>query len=192
MMRPLDEQWKIITNDMVNGVVENRYAISNYGLIQNIVTGAIVGGHSLMSADNRSLTISKNRLVYMAFVNPIIPKGNKILFLDNNPNNLYYKNLVCVTHQEFRNKTFEMNAINNANATFEHMSSRDYYSSSNKIMYYRNDEEWRDITDAIVPGINPWYLISQYGRIYSKATDSIVKQAVLNSGYMRVQLIQIK
>lgn len=187
----VDEQWASITNSMLNGVVENRYMISNYGLIKNIISGEIISGSSLMACDGRSLKFSKARLVYMAFVNPVIPKGHKILFIDNNSNNLYYKNLICVSHSEFKKRMFENNAIANANMSFAHMSSREFYNSSQKILCYPIDEQWKDITNTMVNGINPWYLISQYGRIYSKATDSIIKQSTINSGYKRVQLMSI-
>ena len=185
----LDEAWVIVTRDMVPDVIENRYAISNYGDLKNIITGEYLYGKSLMSPDGRSLVVTRARLVYMAFINPIIPKGNKIIYLDGNEHNTYYKNLACVTHAEFKRIAFENNVIANSNLSDEEMSSRDYYRSNKKIMYYDTGEEWREITQLVVPNINPYYMISQYGRVYSKATNSIVKTGILNSGYVRIQLI---
>lgn len=49
-------------------------------------------------------------------------------------------------------------------------------------------EEWTIITEDSVPNVQPWYLISTHGRVYSMATSIILKTDIINSGYERIQL----
>ena len=79
---------------------------------------------------------------------------------------------------------------NNIELSDYHMSSRNFYhfKTTNPNICFHIDEQWRQITQELVNNIQPWYYVSNYGRIYSKATDSIVKQAIINSGYKRIQL----
>lgn len=50
-------------------------------------------------------------------------------------------------------------------------------------------EEWKPITDDIIPEVKPFYMISNFGRIYSIQHNKILKQYVYpNTGYVRVVL----
>lgn len=186
-----EEVWLPITTVVCENIKENTYMISNYERILNINTGRYLSGKSLQTTNGHDITISIARVEYRTFINANIAKSDKVLFKDNNPNNLYIENLYCVSHKEFKRILFETNAANNTGLSDKHMSGRGYYQNNAKIMCYYADEKWKDITQQHVPTIKPWYLISNYGRIYSKATDSIIKTSIINSGYERVQLISV-
>lgn len=48
------------------------------------------------------------------------------------------------------------------------------------------DEEWKDITEEMIPGILPIYKISNYGRLYNSSTDLIVDYYQDSRGYLVV------
>ena len=45
-------------------------------------------------------------------------------------------------------------------------------------------EEFRDITDAIVPGVQPYYMISNYGRLYHKYKQEFLRNNIDSKGYL--------
>ena len=49
-------------------------------------------------------------------------------------------------------------------------------------------EEWRYITNLHIENINNWYMISNYGRVYSKRTNKFLKPCLDNYGYLKVGL----
>lgn len=53
------------------------------------------------------------------------------------------------------------------------------------------DEYWIDIGNFIVPGINPYYKISSWGRVYSYNRNIIMQQRINNSGYLMITLSTI-
>ena len=50
------------------------------------------------------------------------------------------------------------------------------------------DEQWTQITEAVVPYIQPYYYISTYGRVYSAITDRFLTLVVDRDGYTNVTL----
>lgn len=50
------------------------------------------------------------------------------------------------------------------------------------------DEQWTQITEAVVPYIQPYYYISTYGRVYSVATDKFLTLIIDRDGYANVTL----
>lgn len=191
-----EEIWKLIDNTIEPRIMLNLYKISNYGKIYNIKTNRYftVGKNrsSVSMYDNQSkeITVIVARIVYKAFIG-YLPDNMKIWYKDNNKNNLYYENLYAVTWSEYKHIKFNLNALSNTGLSYRDMSSCGYYQNGAKIMCYNIDEKWKDITQDHVPEIQPWYLVSNYGRIYSKATNSIIKTSIINTGYERVQLINI-
>ena len=189
-----EEKWKIIENSIVKNIKENMYSVSTYGRVKNNNTDHILAIHNgafpvQTTGDRSSCNVSLVRVVYKVFVDPSLPDNLSIWYKDNNPNNLYYMNLYPVTWDEYKTNIFNLNAIRNAGLSNREMSMCGYYQNNAKIMCYCTDEVWKDITEQHIPGIRPWYLVSNYGRIYSKATNSIIKQSIINSGYVRVQLM---
>jgi hypothetical protein len=191
----MNEVWKIIDTSIEPKIFPNLYEVSNYGNIRNIKTGKVFKTNrdsvSMYGINKEDRAISIARLVYKAFIDNSLPDYKKIAYKDNNKNNYYYKNLYAVTKSEYKNIEFENNAKLNSGLSNREMSSKGYYQNNSKIMCYYIDEEWKDITQDHVQNIKPWYLVSNYGRIYSKATNSIIKSSIINSGYERVQLMSI-
>ena len=46
----------------------------------------------------------------------------------------------------------------------------------------------RQLLDNNVNNVKPWYKVSNYGRIFNKATGCLVRTNIINSGYVRVEL----
>lgn len=63
------------------------------------------------------------------------------------------------------------------------------YRNMIKPIFYE-DEIWISL-DNVISNIQPWYMVSNYGRIYSKQSDAIMKTTIINSGYERVTLRSI-
>lgn len=53
---------------------------------------------------------------------------------------------------------------------------------------FARHEIWERVTDRAVPGVKPFYLVSNYGRVYSEETNSLVSQHKNQDGYMHVSL----
>lgn len=191
-MLHIDKLWKIIDNNIVKNVKENMYSVSNYGEVRNNISNHILAQFN-KSVQLRTITgfcnTSIARIVYKSFVDINLPENIYIWYKDNNENNLYYLNLYPVSWNDYKILKFNLNAINNANLSNREMSNKAYYQNKMKIMCYNTDEVWKDITADHIPNIRPWYCVSNYGRVYSKATNSIIKPAIINSGYVRVQLM---
>ena len=64
-----------------------------------------------------------------------------------------------------------------------------YRNMINPIIH--TDEVWMPLDNAI-PDIQPWYMVSNYGRIYSTQSDIIIRQTMINSGYLKVTLRSIQ
>ena len=74
------------------------------------------------------------------------------------------------------------------NPTQEHMQTANYRYRKNLINnfgMYHIDEEWLPI---ILTDIQPWYYVSNYGRIYSKLYDCIIRDRLIGHGYKIVTL----
>ena len=54
--------------------------------------------------------------------------------------------------------------------------------------YTNIPEEWFPLTDFFIPGIKPWYEVSNYGRIYNKFTDRFIPQDYRENEYRAVSL----
>ena len=62
---------------------------------------------------------------------------------------------------------------------------------NNPILYFENlieNEEWLPITEVAVPDIQPYYAISNKGRVYSYMLQSLLKPNQTGNGYMQVRL----
>lgn len=55
-------------------------------------------------------------------------------------------------------------------------------------VYQYNMEYWVKINDKIIPNIKPYYWVSNYGRVYSEITNSILDQRLDHNGYCVVHL----
>lgn len=84
-----------------------------------------------------------------------------------------------------------MNYNNIKEPTEEQLQIATVRGDTSIILFYQPDEIWTDITQAIVPEVQPWYLVSTYGRIYSKVSNCILRTGIINSGYERAQLRSI-
>ena len=51
------------------------------------------------------------------------------------------------------------------------------------IQLIATDELFVNITDTMLPGVYDWYMVSNYGRVYSKYSDIIMKPSVDSAGY---------
>ena len=49
-------------------------------------------------------------------------------------------------------------------------------------------ELWLPLTNEVVPNIQPHYLISNFGRVYSKYTNKILTPTLTKEGYLTVTL----
>ena len=60
----------------------------------------------------------------------------------------------------------------------------------NKIISITNDIEfeWKDITEDMVPGVKPFYKISNYGVVYGKTWNRFMHPSINNSGYLVIGL----
>lgn len=56
------------------------------------------------------------------------------------------------------------------------------------VIFLPESEEWRNITDQAVPGIKPYYMVSNHGRVYSNFINRIMLETTNNSGYQTVIL----
>ena len=50
------------------------------------------------------------------------------------------------------------------------------------------DEIFLDITPDIIPGVRPYYMISNYGRVFHKPLDMFLRPAMTTNGYLFVSL----
>lgn len=74
--------------------------------------------------------------------------------------------------------------IKNINPTPEDMSNASYRDITPIVC--RPNEIWKPVTG--IPNLQDWYYVSNYGRVYSRFTDLLIKPIRLNSGYLRVSL----
>lgn len=42
--------------------------------------------------------------------------------------------------------------------------------------YTSTQEEWFPLTEFYIPNIQPWYMVSNYGKIYNKITGNIIPE----------------
>lgn len=56
------------------------------------------------------------------------------------------------------------------------------------IPIYFSDEVWKLVE---IDGLQPWYFVSTYGRVYSKLFDGLVRQRFVGRGYKTVTLRKI-
>lgn len=52
-------------------------------------------------------------------------------------------------------------------------------------------EVWVDVTELMVPGIKPYYMISNYGRVYHKYAGTILSENIDSKGYLYKPLATI-
>ena len=185
-----------ITKTMVPWIRENMYAVSNFGYIKNLNSNKLLRindrGMCTLEGENSNCSLSVSRLVYSCFNNVKLTKSEIVVNIDGDPTNANINNLTVLTRSEYIQKIrIIQNVMSNTGLPDAVMSSKTYYQNPKKALCHFVDETWKDITAYHIPNIQPWYLISNYGRIYSKATDSIIKSSIINSGYIRAQLISI-
>lgn len=185
------EVWMPITNDIIKNI-SPVYMISNYGRIYTTYRNKICkmsnNGTLELALINGCITAQVSRIVYKVFIENYIPKNYIVYFKDENKNNLYYKNLYLISKAEYKQIVFNNNAIKNSNLTNKQMSKANYYRNGLIDIIYPADEVWLDILDNNVNNIKPWYKVSNYGRIFNKATGCLVRTNIINSGYVRVEL----
>lgn len=66
-----------------------------------------------------------------------------------------------------------------------------YRNKNIEIIMIHNDEKWLKITNDMIPNIQPWYYISNYGRIYSILRKQMISHRCNNRGYHLVTLRSI-
>lgn len=120
----IDEVWAPITNDIVPGIVENKYIVSNYGFISNIDYsnhGQVYSFNylgqfnnrayvNLSLADGSGILALVSRIVAKCFV-PGYAIGLEVNHKDGNPINNYYRNLEWVTRSENIRHAYDNNLI---------------------------------------------------------------------------------
>lgn len=74
--------------------------------------------------------------------------------------------------------------IKNPNPTKNGMSTASYRDINS--VAYRPDEIWKPIN--FIPDLQDWYYVSNYGRVYSRFTDSLIKPTQRTDGYLIVLL----
>ena len=79
--------------------------------------------------------------------------------------------------------------VRNPNPTQLDMQRAGYFRDKKKVVCYLNIEQWLPILD---PSLKPWYYVSNFGRVYSKLTNSIIRQRLIGHGYSIVTLMGIK
>lgn len=187
----MEEIWKPITDDIIKNI-SPVYMVSNYGRIYTNYRKKICklkNDNTLeLALINGLTTVQVSRIVYKVFINNYIPDNYVVYFKDNNPNNLYYDNLYLVSRAEYKQIVFNNNAIINSKLSNEQISKANYYRKGNTDVIFRSNEIWADILDNNINNIKPWYKISNYGRVFNKATGCLVRTNIINSGYIRVQL----
>lgn len=74
--------------------------------------------------------------------------------------------------------------IKNPNPTNYDMSNASYRDINSIV--YRENEIWKPIN--FIPNLQEWYYVSNYGRVYSRFTDSLIKPGNRRDGYLIVLL----
>jgi len=124
VMQYIDEIWVPITDNIVPGIVENRYIVSNYGYISNIdydKHGKVYSFNYLGQFKNRAyvnLTL-KDGTGILALVSRIVAKcfcpgyspELEVNHKDGNPRNNYYRNLEWITRSENIRHAYDNNLI---------------------------------------------------------------------------------
>lgn len=119
-----DEVWAPITSDIVPGIVENRYIVSNYGYISNIdypIHGKVYSFNYLGQFKNRAyvnLTLTDGTGI-LALVSRIVAKcfcpgysvELEVNHKDGNPRNNYFGNLEWITRSENIRHAYDNNLI---------------------------------------------------------------------------------
>lgn len=194
----MDEQWEIISQTILP-TVRNCYMISNYGRIYDINNNCLLKYRLTLSGicmvrlnkieKSSDMNVAVARLMMKVF-NPIDNQENmQIWYKDNNPLNLNINNLFWTSRSDNHNK--RRNYIDH-NISLDQLHQAQYRPTSNIIIpaYFEN-EQWIDITNYAVPNIQPWYMVSTYGRVFSKLTGYLLQTDILNSGYIRIQFRSI-
>lgn len=108
-----DEEWKLITNNIVSNIKENYYIASNYGFISNIdynnhhkIYSIKYGGQfnnrayvNITDINGKGLLCILPRIIAKLFCYGY-REGLEVNHIDGNPMNNYYKNLEWVTRKE--------------------------------------------------------------------------------------------
>lgn len=74
--------------------------------------------------------------------------------------------------------------IKNENPTREEMSRANYRDINSAA--YRIGEIWKPV--IAIPNLRDWYYVSNYGRVYSRFTDSLILPRFIGRGYLIVTL----
>lgn len=120
----IDEVWVPITDDIVPGIIENRYIVSNYGYVSNIdydKHGKVYSFNYLGQFKNRAyVNLSlKDGSGILALVSRIVAKcfcpgyspELEVNHKDGNPRNNYYRNLEWITRAENIRHAYDNNLI---------------------------------------------------------------------------------
>lgn len=185
-----------LTESIVPGIIEGRYDISNYGYIVDnntgeemfVNTGVMVELHTTGNAKSCVAVLNVIQMMYELFNNTKVNTSKyDFSYIDGHKNNHRLDNITIVpsTHVV---QHFNANALANANLPFQEMSRKNFYQNpkGNKVLVYYANEAWKELVG--IPTARPWYMVSNFGRVYSKASDSIIKPSIINAGYIRIQL----
>lgn len=66
-----------------------------------------------------------------------------------------------------------------------------YNSKGLELVCNYTDEVWLHITDKEIPGIAPYYMVSNYGKIYNKISKHINRLSIRYNGYIFTPLITV-
>lgn len=68
--------------------------------------------------------------------------------------------------------------------TQSQMSQSSYRNQTS--ICHRTDEIWKPIT--YIPDLQPWYYVSNYGRIYSRLSNQLIRSRFIGHGYLTITL----
>ena len=81
-----------------------------------------------------------------------------------------------------------LSKLKNPNPSQQEMQEANFRykkNACNEFPVIRVTEEWKPIA---IPGLQDWYYVSSYGRVYSKLYDCIMRQRFIGRGYLVVTL----
>lgn len=181
-----------VTDDIVKNV-NDYYMVSNTGKVINKITGKCIGSLSkrelrykcsLILKSGKICFIDMAKLIYKSFNKNEDLSNKVIVFKDFDSYNIKLDNLYSIYSYELTAYTINRNLYLNRNLTNNQISRAKYHIKNKIIMFHNIDEIWVDITSNEVKDIKPYYMISNYGRVFNKAYNSMVYPQISYNGYM--------